>query len=42
MPIRISANYLSQTLVGGLNRSLGNMLELQRQAGSMLRIGSQV
>ena len=39
MPIRISANYLSQILVNDLNRSLGSMLELQRQAGSMQRIG---
>ena len=38
MPIRISDNYLSQVLVRDLNRSLGNMLELQRQAGSMQRI----
>ncbi|HOX26466.1 MAG TPA: flagellar hook-associated protein FlgL [Candidatus Krumholzibacteria bacterium] len=38
MPIRISDNYLSQILVGDLNRSLGNMLELQRQAGTMLRV----
>ncbi len=38
MPIRISDNYLSQILVNDLNRSLGNMLELQRQAGTMQRI----
>ena len=38
MPIRISDNYLSQVLVGDLNRSLGRMLELQRQAGTMRRI----
>jgi flagellar hook-associated protein 3 FlgL len=40
MPIRISENYLSQVLVGDLNRSLGRMLKLQRQAGSMQRINS--
>jgi len=38
MPIRISDNYLSQILVGDLNRSLGHMLELQRQAGTMQRV----
>ena len=38
MPIRISDNYLSRVLVSDLNRSLGNMLELQRQAGSMRRV----
>ncbi len=38
MPIRISDNYLSQVLVGDLNRSLGQMLEFQRQAGTMQRI----
>jgi flagellar hook-associated protein 3 FlgL len=40
MPIRISENYLSRVLVGDLNRSLGRMLKLQRQAGSMQRINS--
>jgi flagellin-like hook-associated protein FlgL len=40
MPIRISENYLGQVLVGDLNRSLGRMLQLQRQAGSMRRINS--
>jgi flagellar hook-associated protein 3 len=40
MPIRISENYLGQILVGDLNRSLGRMLQLQRQAGSMRRINS--
>jgi flagellar hook-associated protein 3 FlgL len=38
MPIRISDNYLSQVLVGDLNRSLGRLLELQRQAGTMQRV----
>jgi len=38
VPIRISDNYLSRILVSDLNRSLGNMLELQRQAGTMRRI----
>ena len=38
MPIRISDNYLSQILVSDLNNSLGRMLELQRQAGTMQRI----
>jgi flagellar hook-associated protein 3 FlgL len=40
MPIRISENYLGQVLVGDLNRSLGRMLQLQRQAGSMQRINT--
>lgn len=40
MPIRISENYLGQILVGDLNRSLGRMLQLQRQAGSMRRINT--
>jgi flagellar hook-associated protein 3 FlgL len=40
MPIRISENYLGQILVGDLNRSLGRMLQLQRQAGSMQRINT--
>lgn len=40
MTLRISENYLSQVLVGDLNRSLGRMLQLQRQAGSMRRINS--
>lgn len=38
MPIRISDNYLSKILVNDLNRSLGNMLEFQRMAGTMQRI----
>lgn len=38
MAIRISDNYLSQILVGDLNRSLGNLLRLQRQAGTMRRV----
>ncbi|MEZ4388787.1 MAG: flagellar hook-associated protein FlgL [Candidatus Krumholzibacteriia bacterium] len=38
MPIRISSNYMSNLLVNDLNRSLGNMLKLQQQAGSMQRI----
>jgi len=38
MPIRISDNYLSQILVGDLNRSLGRLLELQRQASTMRRV----
>jgi flagellar hook-associated protein 3 FlgL len=38
MTIRISDNYLSQILVGDLNRNLANMLRLQRQAGTMRRV----
>jgi flagellar hook-associated protein 3 FlgL len=38
MAIRISDSYLSQILVGDLNRSLGNLLKLQRQAGTMRRV----
>lgn len=38
MPFRISDNYLSRILVSDLNRSLGNLLDLQRQAGSMRRV----
>jgi len=38
MPIRISSNYLSTILVNDLNQSLGTMLNLQQQAGSMQRI----
>lgn len=38
MTIRISDSYLSKILVGDLNRSLGKMLKLQRQAGTMQRV----
>jgi len=38
MPIRISDNYLSQILVSDLNRSLGRLLDFQRQAGTMQRV----
>lgn len=38
MPIRISTNYMSQVMVNDLNRSLGNLLEIQQRAGSMQRI----
>jgi len=38
MAIRISDNYLSKILLGDLNRSLGNLLKLQRQAGTMRRV----
>jgi len=40
MPMRISDNYLSKILVGDLNRSLGAMLNLQRQASTMQRVNS--
>ena len=38
MTIRISDSYLSKILVGDLNRSLGRLLVLQRQAGTMRRV----
>ncbi len=38
MTIRISDSYLSQILVNDLNRSLGGLLKLQRQAGTMRRV----
>jgi flagellar hook-associated protein 3 FlgL len=38
MTIRISDRYLSNILVGDLNRSLGHLLTLQRQAGTMRKV----
>ena len=40
MSIRITDSYMASILVGDLNRSLGNMLEQQRMAGSMRRVNS--
>ena len=40
MYIRVSDSYISQILVGDLNRSLGRLLEQQQIAGSMRRINS--
>lgn len=40
MSIRVTDSYLSSILVGDLNRSLGQMLEQQRMAGSMRRLSS--
>lgn len=40
MTIRITDSYMSNMLIGDLNRSLGRMLEQQRMAGSMRRINS--
>lgn len=40
MNIRITDSYMASILLGDLNRSLGNMLEQQRMAGSMRRINS--
>ena len=40
MTVRISDSYLSQLLVGDLNRSLGVLLARQRQASSMRRLQS--
>jgi len=40
MTIRVTDSYLSNILVGDLNRSLGRMLDQQRMAGSMRRVNS--
>lgn len=40
MSIRITDSYMASILLGDLNRSLGNMLDQQRMAGSMRRINS--
>lgn len=40
MAFRISDSYLSNILVGDLNRSLGQLLSQQRMAGSMRRVNS--
>lgn len=40
MSFRITDSYMSNILVGDLNRSLGQMLEQQRMAGSMRRVNS--
>jgi len=40
MSIRITDSYLSSILVGDLNRSLTNLLEQQRMAGSLRRVNS--
>lgn len=40
MTIRITDSYMSSILLGDLNRSLGNLLEQQRMAGSMRRLNS--
>jgi len=42
MSIRISDSYISKLLVGDLNRSLAQMLEQQRMAGTMRRVNSYV
>jgi flagellin-like hook-associated protein FlgL len=42
MSIRITDSYLSAILVGDLNRSLVNLLEQQRMAGSLQRVNSYV
>ena len=40
MSMRITDSYMASILLGDLNRSLGNMLEQQRMAGSMKRLSS--
>jgi flagellin-like hook-associated protein FlgL len=40
MSMRITDSYMASLLLGDLNRSLGNMLEQQRMAGSMRRLNS--
>lgn len=40
MTIRITDSYMASLLLGDLNRSLGNMLDQQRMAGSMRRLNS--
>ncbi len=40
MSFRVTDSYLSNILVGDLNRSLGRLLEQQRMAGSMRRVNS--
>ena len=40
MSMRITDSYMASILLTDLNRSLGNMLDQQRMAGSMRRINS--
>ena len=40
MSMRITDSYMASILLGDLNRSLGNMLDQQRMAGSMRRLNS--
>lgn len=40
MSMRITDSYMASILLGDLNRSLGNMLEQQRMAGSQKRLSS--